>query len=55
MLVPLANFKFVYNQILSEALKEDGEGCTVYILVANDADSLASLKILTVSELFLIL
>jgi hypothetical protein len=32
---------------LEEALQADGKGCSIYVLVSNDTDSLASLKILT--------
>lgn len=47
MLIPLNNLKHVYQYILSNALEFDGKGCTIYIFVSNDADSLASLKILS--------
>lgn len=30
----------------------EGKGCTIQIFVSNDTDSLASLKILSVSSLF---
>lgn len=49
MLVPLNQLKLLYSQILAEALKSDGEGCSIYIFVANDTDALAALKIFTVS------
>jgi hypothetical protein len=51
MLVPLNQLKLIYNQILSEALKTDGEGCSITIFVANDTDALSALKIVTVSLL----
>ena len=47
MLIPLHNIKHVYQHILQRALECDGLGCTIYIFVSNDTDSLASLKILT--------
>jgi len=53
MLIPLANIKNVYQHILQSALECDGQGCTIYVFVSNDTDSLASLKILTVSPLYL--
>ena len=47
MLYSVANFKILYNYILKKALECDGSGCTIFIFVNNDCDSLASLKILT--------
>jgi len=56
MLILIKDFKHVYNYILQNALESDGKGCTIYIFVSNDADSLASLRILSVStSLILIL
>ena len=49
MLIPLQNIKHVYAHILQSALEQDGLGCTIYIMVSNDCDSISSLKILTVS------
>jgi len=49
MLIPLVNIKWVYGAIQEDALKCDGMGCTIYIFVSNDTDSLSSLKIFTVS------
>ena len=51
MLIHLTNLKSVYQYILQSALEFDGKGCTIYIFVSNDTDSLASLKILAVSYL----
>ena len=50
MLISLNNIKHVYHHILQNALEFDGKGCTIYILVSNDTDSLAALKILSVSK-----
>lgn len=47
MLYSVANFKVLYHYILKKALECDGLGCTIFIFVNNDCDSLASLKILT--------
>jgi len=47
MLYSVANFKILYNYILKKALESDGLGCTIFIFVNNDCDSLASLKILS--------
>ena len=49
MLIAIQNIKFVYQHILQSALDQDGNGCTIYIFVSNDVDSISSLKILTVS------
>jgi len=49
MLIPLHNIKVVYQHILQNALENDGLGCTIYIFVSNETDSLASFKILSVS------
>jgi hypothetical protein len=45
-LIHLTNLKGVYQYILQNALEFDGKGCTIYIFVSNDTDSIASLKIL---------
>ena len=47
MLYSVTNFKILYNYILKKALECDGLGCTIFIFVNNDTDSVASLKILT--------
>ena len=47
MLIQIQNIKHVYAQIINSALECDGLGCTIYIFVSNEADSIASLKILT--------
>lgn len=47
MLIPLNDIKHVYKHILQSALQCDGLGCTIYIFVSNDCDSIASLRILT--------
>lgn len=49
MLIPLHSIKQVYQHILQAALECEGQGCSIYIFVSNDVDSLASLKILSVS------
>jgi hypothetical protein len=54
MLIPLHNIKHAYQQILKEALECEGLGCTIYIFVSNDVDSLTSFKILSVSIQLLI-
>jgi hypothetical protein len=46
MLIPQDQLKLLYLNLVKESLK--CEGCTVYILCANDTDSLCSLRILTV-------
>ena len=51
MLISIDDFKQVYKHILSGVLEFDGKGCTIYILVSNDTDSLAALKIFQVSIL----
>lgn len=53
MLIHLTNLKGVYQYILQNALEFDGKGCTIYIFVSNDTDSIASLKILAVSDPYL--
>lgn len=47
MLIPVHNLKHLYQHILKTALEQDGQGCTIYIFVSNDTDSVVSLKILT--------
>lgn len=47
MRIPLHNVKQMYQFILQSALQSDGLGCTVYVFVSNDTDSLTSLKILS--------
>jgi len=47
MLIPIQNIKHVYAQITNSALECDGLGCTIYIFVSNEADSISSLKIFT--------
>lgn len=47
MLYSVANFKILYTYMLKKAMECDGLGCTIFIFVNNDCDSLASLKILT--------
>lgn len=49
MKIPLQNIRHIYDQILMSAHECDGLGCSIYIFVSNDTDSIASLKILTVS------
>lgn len=51
MRVPKERLKILYETILKSALQCDGQGCTLFILVSNDTDSVACLKILTVSYL----
>lgn len=47
MLIPLDQIIRLYRQIVKNAMKCDGQGSTINILVSNDTDSLAALKILT--------
>ena len=54
MKIPLQNIRHIYDQILQAAHECDGLGCSIYIFVSNDTDSIASLKILTVSFLHII-
>lgn len=49
MLIHLDKIKELYAQIIRDALETENIGCTTYILVANDADALCALRILTVS------
>ncbi len=49
MRVQKERFKILYETILKSALQGDGQGCTLFILVSNDTDSVACLKIFTVS------
>lgn len=49
MLIPIANIIQLYRYVVKEAMDLEGKGCTIQIFVSNDTDSLASLKILTVS------
>ena len=46
MLIPLHNLCHIYQHILKSALELDGQGCSIFIFVSNDTDSLSSLKIL---------
>ena len=46
MLIPLHNLRHIYQHILKSALELDGQGCSIFIFVSNDTDSLSSLKIL---------
>lgn len=48
MLISLDELKRLYNFIIQNAIECEGQGCTTYIITANDTDSLCSLKILTV-------
>jgi hypothetical protein len=50
MLIPLLNINQIYKYITKEAMDLEGKGCTIFIFVSNDTDSLSSLKILTVSQ-----
>ena len=47
MLIPLDQIVQLYRKIVKDAVKCDGQGSTINILVSNDTDSLAALKILT--------
>jgi hypothetical protein len=49
MLITHDQLKQLYLNLVKQSLQ--CEGCTVYILCANDTDSLCSLKIITVSKL----
>ena len=51
MRILLHDIKLVYQAILDSAVMQDGNGCTIYIFASNDCDSIASLKILTVSQI----
>ena len=55
MRIPKERFKILYEKILTSALLGDGQGCTLFILVSNDTDSVACLKIFTVSLIFVII
>lgn len=50
MLITQDQLKQLYLNLVRESLS--CEGCTVYILCANDTDSLCSLKIITVRTRF---
>lgn len=49
MKIPLQNIRHIYDQIIQSAHECDGLGCSIFIFVSNEPDSIASLKILTVS------
>ena len=46
MLIPLNNFKKVYENIINQALEAEKEGTTIYIFISNDSDSLCALKMI---------
>ena len=54
MLTPLERIKHLYVKIINDALESESQGCTTYILVANDTDALCALRILTVSSISVI-
>jgi len=47
MLIPLDRIKNLYLQIIKNANESDQYGCTTYIFVSNETDSLCALRILT--------
>jgi hypothetical protein len=49
MLTPLDRIKLLYAKIIKDALESENQGCTTYIFVSNDTDSLCAMRILTVS------
>lgn len=51
MLIPLSQIRQIYHAMLNAALENESRGCTMYIFVSNDADSLCALRIFTVSTL----
>lgn len=53
MLIPLNQIRQIYHTMLSMALEKESRGCTMYIFVTNDTDSLCALRIFTVSQSFL--
>lgn len=50
MLTPLDRIKVLYAKIINDALESEKNGCTTYIFVSNDTDSLCAMRILTVSK-----
>lgn len=46
MIIPLRDIRECYDSMLNGSVRS---GCSVVIFVANDCDSIASLKIITVS------
>lgn len=56
MLIPLDKLKFLYEQLLKNALDPTLKGAnTVQIFVSNETDSICALKMLTVIDCLLIL
>ncbi len=49
MLIPLNQIRQIYHTMLNAALEKENRGCTMYIFVSNDPDSLCALRIFTVS------
>ena len=49
MLIPLNQIRQIYHTMLNAALEKESRGCTMYIFVSNDPDSLCALRIFTVS------
>ncbi len=49
MLIPRDKLRWLYDQIIKNALTCEGEGTSIYIFVSNETDSLCSLKMLTVT------
>ena len=52
MLIPLNQIRQIYHTMLTMALDKESRGCTMYIFVTNDTDSLCALRIFTVSYHF---
>ena len=50
MLTPLDRIKVLYAKIINDAVDSEKNGCTTYIFVSNDTDSLCAMRILTVSK-----
>ena len=46
MLIPLHNLRHIYQHILKSGIELDGKGCSIFIFVSNDPDSISSLKLL---------
>ena len=54
MLIPLDKLRSLYDQIIKNALTCEGKGTSICIFASNELDSLCSLRMLTVTILFLI-
>ena len=50
MLIPINQIRQIYHTMLNMALEKESRGCTMYIFVTNDTDSLCASRVFTVSD-----